>query len=373
MHLKIMHTGDVHIGMKFNNYPDYLQDKLIEARYEVLNNIVNIGNDKNSNLLVISGDLFDKQNIKESNIIKVINILEGFSGDAILLLPGNHDFDNGGVELWQKFKNNMSGKMVLLNELKSYNLNKFDIDLIVYAAPCDSKHSNTNNLKWIKNQSKSEGEEENKYKIGVAHGALSGISPDMTDNYFQMSREELKELNMDLWLLGHTHLPYPEQKSVVNREIYNCGTPEADGLDCSHPGNTWFIEIDDKKSIKAEQIKTGNYRFYDLEYIINSKKDFEKMKSELLDFNPETKIVRIKLSGRVEEDLYNNKEEYYREMRNELAYLKANDNELKIKITDDIIDSEFSKNSFPHKLLSELKDDEKALQLAYEFIREVRG
>ena len=88
-----------------------------------------------------------------------------------------------------------------------------------------------------------------KYKIGISHGALKGVSPDMTDKYFKMSKDELKNLNMDLWLLGHTHLPYPFEEEITNRKIFNCGTPEPDGLDCSHFGNSWFIEIDNNKNI----------------------------------------------------------------------------------------------------------------------------
>lgn len=372
MSLKIFHSGDIHIGMKFNNYPSYIQEKLIEARYEILDTLVKKANNKNANLLVISGDLFDKHNIKKDKIINVINKLKKFSGDVILILPGNHDFDNGGIELWEKFKNNMSGKMVLLNEFRKYDLKKFDLNLSVYPAPCDSKHSDQNNLDWIKNKEIKKTSKKRKYKIGISHGAINGISPDMTDSYFNMTKDELKSLDMDIWLLGHTHLPYPFENDITNRKIYNCGTPEPDGLDCSHSGNAWFIEIDGEKNINAEQIKTGKYHFYDLEYKINNKENFNSMKNNLLKEKIENKIIRLKLKGRIDEKLYKQKEKYYQNLRDELAYLKVNDSELKIRITNEVIANEFSENSFPYELLNELKDDEKALQIAYEFIREVK-
>jgi hypothetical protein len=216
-------------------------------------------------------------------------------------------------------------------------------------------------------------ESENKYKILVAHGALNGISPDMTDDYFKMNKDELKSLNMDIYLLGHTHLAYPFEKKVKNRKIFNCGTPEPDGMNYSEKGSSWFIEIDGNKNIQAEQIETGKYRFYDLEYKIKNKDDFEKLKKEFLDNEAKSKLLRIKLSGRIDEDLYNEKESIYRELKEKLAYFRVDDSELKIKITTEVIDREFSENSFPAKLLNELKDDDKALQLAYEYIKEVRS
>jgi len=373
MTLKIFHSGDIHIGMKFNNYPPYIQQKLIKARYKILDTLIKKANKKNANLFVISGDLFDKHNIKEDEIIEVINKLKKFSGDAILILPGNHDFDNGGIELWEKFKNNMSGKIVLLNDFREYDLKKFDLDVSIYPAPCDSKHSAENNLDWIKNKNTQEESPKRKYEIGISHGAISGLSPDMTDSYFTMSKDELKNLNMDIWLLGHTHLPYPFEKEITNRKIFNCGTPEPDGLDCDHSGNAWFIEIDKEKNINAKRITTGQYHFYDLEYKINSKKDFENMKNKLLKGKVENKIIRLKLKGRIEENLYQQKEEIYHELSDKIAYLKINDNDLKIKITNEVINSEFTENSFPYKLLNDLKDDEKALQIAYEFIKEVKA
>ncbi|MFW5998657.1 MAG: metallophosphoesterase family protein [Halanaerobiaceae bacterium] len=369
MSLKILHTGDIHIGMKFNNYPDYIQKKLIQARYKALENIVSKANETKSNLIVIAGDLFDKINIPPKSIVKVINILNKFSGDCILVLPGNHDFDNGGIELWEIFKENLKGNMVLLDETRKYDLNQFDLEVSIYPAPCDAKHSDENKLDWI---NKIDNRKDNKFEIGVAHGALSGISPDMSDEYFKMTESELQSLNMDLWLLGHTHLPFPEPDFIENRKIFNCGTPEPDGLDCGHEGSAWFIEIEDNHRIKAEKIKTGNYYFQDLYFQVQNRNDFQQIKNELLNKNPDKKVVRLNLEGRITENLYDRKEEFYSQIKKELAYLSINDIELKIKITGDVIDNEFNPQSFPHQLLTELKDDEKALQIAYEFIREVR-
>ena len=45
------------------------------------------------------------------------------------------------------------------------------------------------------------------------------------------------------------------------------------------------------------------------------------------------------------------------------------------EITPDVIDREFTQDSFPHKLLTELTDGEEnaeALQIAYEMIQEVK-
>lgn len=373
MALKIFHTGDLHIGMKFNNYPDMIKNDLVEARFETLENMILEANEELCNLFVIAGDLFDKINIPKRDIIRVIGILEKFAGDCVLLIPGNHDYDNGMVELWEHFNANISGNILLLNEYKPYSLNNFDLDVYVYPAYCDSKHSDTNRINWINELEKLE---EAKWQLGIAHGALVGLSPDLSNKYFNISEVELNKLGLDLWLLGHTHLSYPLKQELSNRRVFNAGTPEPDGLDCQHQGTAWIIEIDDsdRKNITAKTIQTGKYNFKDLTYKVENQDDFTEIKEELLKSEPAKKIVRLSLSGRIEEWLFNEKEKVFQKLRKGLAYLIIDDGDLKIRITEEVIDREFAENSFPHLVLKELAatQEEDSLQLAYEIIKEVK-
>ena len=364
--LKIMHTGDVHLGKKFSNYPG-ISEKLEKARYQALENVVREANSRECNILAVAGDLFDKPNMPEVNIIEAVNILSRFSGDVVLVLPGNHDYDR--IDIWRQFKEHLTGKILLLEEKERYDLRGFDLAAAVYPAPCDDKHSAENTLGWINSSRKKEGI---KYEIGMAHGALDGVSPDMTDDYFKMNQDELRSLGMDVWLLGHTHMPYPDRAELTGQRILNSGTPEPDGMNCSHAGYAWYIEIDEKKNITAKQVKTGSYLFLDKTYRINSEEDFENLVETISAENPAEKVVRLKLSGRIEEELYSRKNEYYREIRERTAYARIIDADLNLKITSDKIAEEFTPGSLPYEVLHDLMDDEEALQLAYEFIQEVK-
>ncbi|MFW5961681.1 MAG: metallophosphoesterase family protein [bacterium] len=378
MFLKIFHTADLHIGMKFSNYPEYIRNELVQSRFDILERMILTANQEQCNIFLIAGDLFDKINIPQKDIIRVIKILNKFAGDCVLVMPGNHDYDNGMVELWERFSNNISNNILLLNQYQSYDLRDFDLDAKVYPAYCDSKHSDTNRLTWIKEIKETKEIKENnevRWQIGIAHGALEGISADLSNQYFNISENELLQIDMDLWLLGHTHISYPLKDEISNRKVFNAGTPEPDGLDCKHQGTAWIIEIDQNKNITARTVYTGKYRFYDLNLQLESQVDLLKIKETLLKKDPEKKIVRLSLQGTVEEWLFQEKEDFYQELRKELAYLEIDDSQLKIKITEDLIDQEFMENSFPHLVLKNLaaSKEEDALQLAYEMIKEVKG
>jgi len=371
MSLKIMHTGDVHLGMKFAQYPSVSRD-LEEARYLALENVVEEANQRYCNLLVIAGDLYDKTNIKDEDILRTISILDKFSGDTVLILPGNHDYHDGVIDLWKRFKENLTGKMLLLDEEKPYDMRAFDLDAAVYPAPCDSRHSADNNLGWIKEIGP---DKERKYNIGLAHGALAGFSPDLTDSYFKMTEEELLELEMDLWLLGHSHIAYPKAEKVKDRRIFNSGTPEPDGMDCRHRGYAWYIELEaeqENTKISAERIITGNYHFEDRTDNISGEAELKKIVSQISSDSPQTKILRLKLKGSVSKELISIKEKYLEKIRANTFHSIIDQSALRLKIDKDMIAEDFAEASFPNQLLNELVDNEEAVQLAYDLLKEVQ-
>lgn len=367
--IKIFQTADLHIGMLFNRYPESIRPSLQKARLDTLIHMIKLANEKECNMFVVAGDLFDKvSGITKKILTETIKALEAFNGECVLILPGNHDYDNGMIELWTNIKEILPEKVLIINEKQPYLLDDYGINATIYPAPCHAKHSDTNNLGWIKEENL----DESRLNIGIGHGAITDISPDLNNQYFSMTLEELNKMPLDLWLLGHTHITYPSNESVRDVKVFNPGTPEPDGLDCKHKGHAWFISIDNEKKIIADRIITGTYKFIDKEYEIEDKDDLDAIMNELLLDNPEMTIARITLKGRIDEETMEYYKEVHDNLNSQLAFLMTEVNDLGIKITTDKIHKEFSDGSFPQEFLLSLSDDEDTLQLAYELIMEVR-
>ena len=368
--IKIFHTADIHIGMKFNNYPEPIKGYLQEARMDVLGNMIKIANEEKCSLFVIAGDLFDKiTGIDKRTIGRITAALNDFQGECVLVMPGNHDYDNGMIELWDSFNKAASEKIIFINEERAYSLENYGLNAVIYPAPCHSKHSSTNNLQWIKEEKA----DDNYINIGIAHGALEGLSPDLDNSYYNMSIKELQNIPIDLWLLGHTHITYPGKSPITNEKIFNPGTPEPDGLDCKHKGQAWIITIDDSKKTNAELIQTGTYKFTDKTYTIEDRDDLDRILDELKNDEPGKTIARITLIGSVDEGVFEYRQEVYSSIEKSIIYLIVEDSDFKMKITTEKIHKEFSDGSFPQELLLSLSDEEDTLQLAYELIMEVRN
>lgn len=372
MSLKILHCGDLHIGMKFNSYPEELRQLLTETRFGVLETLVSRANEAECQLLVIAGDLFDKITIPVRDIERVINTLDKFAGDCVLILPGNHDYDNGQSGLWGHFQKRMTGKIVILNEEKPYYLQDYDLDVAVYPAPCQRKHSSTNNLGWMADRINKDAA---RWHIGLAHGALEGVSPDLNQEYYPMTREELTSFDLDLWLLGHAHIPYPEQAATFGQRIFNAGAPEPDGMDCRHEGHAWLLELNEDKEVEGTLLTLGKFRFIDVQREVEDEEGFAKLSQEFCGPKSEDTILRLALTGVLEPELYSRKEEYYRKLRDQLAYFRVDDEALRVRINREVIEQEYTAGSFPYRFLNEFLDrgDQEALQIAYEMLREVKN
>lgn len=365
--LNIFHTGDIHIGMKFSGYVDDVRTSLVEARFTTLENMVNQSNDLGSDIFVVAGDLFNTTQIPKRDIERTVRILDKFSGSCVIVMPGNHDYDNGMVDLWKDFNRVNNEKILYVGKKEPYYLEDYDLDVVIYPAPCHAKHSRENSLGWIKEQGL---EEYGKYHIGIAHGALEGLSPDLVGNYYHMDKQELEDIPVDLWLLGHTHVSYPEEDKVIGCKVFNAGTHEPDGLDCRNQGSAWNIKVDQDKKVVGERVVTGLYRFYDKVFEITRDEELEEIRSWSLDGDGKKKIIRLSLRGRVSGNLYGELNLFYRDLEKGLFHLIVDDSKLRTRINEETIKREFTQGSFPYMFLNGLMDKDDALQIAYDLIKE---
>jgi exonuclease SbcD len=372
MALKIFHTADIHLGMKFSSYSG-VRSELVEARFGALQRCVTLANENECDLFVIAGDLFDRISVPDRDVIRAAQTVSEFQGRFSCALPGNHDYHpSGSRNIWELFSQHAGDRHLVLTEKSVCPLAAYDLDANLYPAPCSGKHSDRHVLGWVKETKKDTGV---RHHIGIAHGSLEGFSPDFDKRYYPVSEEVLRSCNMDIWLLGHTHKPYP-QKPDSYSNIFYPGTPQPDGFDCTHAGHAWIIRLDDEKKIHAESLTTGSFLFVHDEVALGGPRDTEALLERYTGDENARKLLKLKLTGFLKREEYRTLPSIIEELRKRLFFLHdpVDMSELREKITVKDIDAEFTKGSFPHALLTALakEEDTLALQLAYELIQERR-
>ena len=374
--IKIFVTGDNHIGLKFNRFSE-VSDRLIESRYESIKGMVRKAEEEECDIFVVTGDLFDRINMTEKEVKRVVDILAEFNND-VLVLPGNHDYYTGEERVWNYFKkavNNCENNIKLITEMKEFTVNIGSLTAVIYPALCQSKHSTENNLGWIKDAEI----DEEKFNIGIAHGTIEGVSPDMKNEYFCMGKNELYNIPVDVWLIGHAHIPYPElpvDKYETGHKIFNPGSHEQTDFSNKTEGCAFIVCLEKKdgeKRASARKVITGNVRFYDIPLTVDHEAGLKKSIENLIKDIPdkENSIIRLTLSGAAVANEYHGRNDIYESVLNKFMDYECDDDELSEFITKEKIRDEFPEISFAARLLEAL-DDQKELQMAYELVNACR-
>lgn len=371
MPLKILHTGDLHLGMTFGTrgYSPLVRQQLVAARIATLEKLVAAANEESCHLFMVAGDLFHRTNVSQEVILKALKSLGGFNG-CVAVLPGNHDFNDGFSSLWKFFRENSPDHLLLLGEAFPYPLKDYGLDAVLYPAPCDAKHSGQNKLGWIRELGE---RPPGKWHLGIAHGAVKGVSPDFDSRYYPMEAEELAALKMHHWFLGHTHGRYPDQDTARGEVFTYCGTPEPDGFDCGHGGSAWIALLDDQGHALSRSLAPGCLRFWEISKEVNSGHDLQSLAGELAALGKNA-LVKLALWGSLPQDEYHGRFRFYQDLEGCLTYLEIDDSRLTMRVTAENIAAEFAKGSFPQLFLDRLvsRGDSEALQLAYQLVKKVK-
>jgi len=365
---KIFHIADFHLGRTFRNLPE-AQDTLSQARYETLQKTIDRANELEAAIFVIAGDLFDRTSMNVGDIQKAVQAINQFAGEVVLILPGNHDYITADSELWDRFKKEAEEHVLVLDKKEPIKLSVFEQEVIIYPAPCHAKHSADHAIGWVDEIDK----DTEALHIGVAHGSIEGVSPDFDQRYFPMSIHDLEQSDVDLWLMGHTHITWPEQPDKRDM-IFNPGTPEPDGFACTHEGRAFLHTIGNGKKIKTEIISTGTYRFVQMIEQISSTKDVQNLVEQFSEDSWQQAVVELKVTGKLEEEAFEAWQESRSQIRDSVLELRLDDADVRRKVTSEQIHKEFSDGSFPEQLLSSFSEEEEEdeLQMTYELLKEVQ-
>lgn len=371
--LKLFVTGDNHIGLKYASHEQAAV--LAESRITAFESMVQAANREDCGLFVITGDLFENTySISKKDIKSLLDMLCCFRGTAVVL-PGNHDYYDKDVKIWQSFKDAMASydNILLLTDYRPYPLNVNDEAVVLYPAHCTSLHSapGQNNLAWIKD---ADIQNDGAYHIGIAHGAVEGETIDKEGRYFLMTRQELEAIPMDVWLIGHTHVPFPRDLTEVFApagRIFNAGTHVQTDVSCNTEGQCFVVEIGADKSVQAKKVVSGNLRFCRKSIALTAGSMEEALARELTELDDRS-VVDLVLSGAVSAEEYENRCAVIEGALSRFVEGTYDDYALSKRISKELIDAEFPETSFAAGFLTALLGEPKEAQLAYELLESLK-
>lgn len=214
--LKIVHTGDLHLGSLFTSTPEVATQRKID-QLETLRKIIDICNERESDVLLIAGDLFDSLKVDARLLSETKDILTTCGCD-VFITPGNHDpatpdscYAHG--EDWPSNVHIFKGGLECI-EIPSKNA-------CIWGAAFRRSFQLESLLTEMK-------PDDSKINILLMHGELY-TGANCESRYNPISAEQLCSLGVEYVALGHVH------KSELHKSgdfLYGyCGTPEGRGFD----------------------------------------------------------------------------------------------------------------------------------------------
>ena len=299
MPVKILHTADNHIGLPFKQYPEGVRDKLIVERFGALERLIETANERQADFFVVAGDLFDSIRVPVRDIRRTVQILRGFAGTAVVVVPGNHDHYAGPeTELWKRFRQEIEGAgnvdLLVSFEVKTYELH--DQQVHFFPCPCPSKTGQDSMIGWVADAARAAPAG---LRIGIAHGNVTGLGLDAEGQYFNMEPSALESAGVATWLLGHIHVPFPTAERGERSAYFMPGTHTPDSLRCRHRGAAWWIECEGDRVSAYEKLSPGRSQFVRIEKELTSADDVTAVLDVCRSIDPAGTILDLQLTGRL--------------------------------------------------------------------------
>lgn len=374
--MRIFVTGDVHIGLKYADHP--ARETLVRERTDVLARMVAKANDEGCELFAVTGDLFENQRVAEAQVKAAADALGAFRG-TVVVLPGNHDYYDNEAAVWKTFRKHSEkwDNIALLAEYKPYFLPElFGKGAVIYPAFCDREHSDKNRLDRIKALLSEDADNADILRIGMAHGAVAGETIDSEGYYFPMTREELAALPMDVWLIGHTHVPFPrnlaEDFAPTDERIFNPGAPAQVSSQNNTEGSCFILELDERKNLRAKRFVSGNIRLYRAEVALSAGNMERELFASVSSFNNNSSVT-LNLSGAVSDEEFDSLREVLDKLGSRFIEFSYESSVTPLITREKIMRDFPSELSFARDFLLELLDDpncgQTEAQLAYELLK----
>lgn len=278
--MKFLHTSDLQLDAPFA----FLGEVGQRHRSQLLatfDAIIQLTQNENYQLLLISGDLFDSNRPAQSTVDHVINRLGSLS-IPVCILPGNHDaFDTKSIYRRSFFPPNVT---IFTDQIR---VKVFPpLDLAVYGNAViggDSKDKTPmDNIQPYEKVGR---------HVAMAHGnVVTGLVQDPDRPILE---SEIAACGMDYLALGDWHGCSEHSQGKV-RAFYS-GSPEPMAFDQKDSGYVIGVELEEEEA-KVERIRVGRIQAEQLRVDVVGKTEAELQDIILEEAGPET-MLEVTLMG----------------------------------------------------------------------------
>jgi len=224
--IKFIHTADIHLDMSLTSLNSF-GSASVERRHEqrtIFKKIIQISIEKEIDILLISGDLFEHNYVSKGSITFLNECFYSIPNVRVFISPGNHDpIVRSSYYSFFEWAPNV---YVFNNPIEEIVLE--DLETSIYGTCFKDFHMYDSALKGFKASGRC------RTNILVSHGNLDLIGG--SEGYHTICSKDVENAGFDYIALGHIHKYIPE---LIGGRAFYPGSPAALGFD--EPGQHGII------------------------------------------------------------------------------------------------------------------------------------
>ena len=299
--MKFIHSSDLQIGKAFGYFEPDTAGALQDARQAVVRTLGEAAVTAGATAVMISGDIYEKQQMSQSTLLRAIENMRSFSKIQWHLMPGNHDHfrENG---LWDRLVRIQLPENVTLHTQSGAVQVCDDEGVPVFLLPAPLRFiSSVDDLTAYMDKASTP---EGAIRIGMAHGSVQGFgSEGEASNHVSPTRAH--DAGLSYLAMGDWH-----RQIKINDRCWYSGTPEPDqfklppnaSTSLCNGGSALLVEINGPSMVpKVSSIRTGRFHWHRVEKTLTEDGQINLLETELraLDANLNNIVIDLRLMGTV--------------------------------------------------------------------------
>ena len=286
---KFLHTADLHLSRPFGFLPPSLAEERRQDQRRTLAKIADVAIEKNVDIVLVSGDLFDTPDPDPTDVEAVIREFSRITeaGKLIFAIPGNHDHI-GQNSIWHRMS--INGLHVFKEtEWNSVTLDDFGARIYGIAFNRGKSERRAFNGLAVDPALKS---------IVMVHASYESFGAQL-DKYHPFSADELAQTHASYAAIGHYHKFNP----IVDSKHHSCacypGTPEGISFDTPEIGSRFVVigEIGDDMGASIEPVKINRKTMKSQDFDCTSFQSEASLLDAVRAVCEQNAIIQLRLSG----------------------------------------------------------------------------
>ena len=285
-----MHTADWQLGKQFANIPGDAGGALRDRRIETVKAIGRLATAQDVDAVLVAGDALDANTIADRTLIRMLDALNEFQGDWILI-PGNHDAALAD-SAWTRLQARKPPANVHL-ALKPEQPLLLAGGTTILPAVLQRRHEVDDLTSWFDHVETPDGA----IRIGLAHGSVPEFLPDGSAASNPVTAGRADTARLDYLALGDWH-----GTLKINDRTWYSGTPETDSFSSSEPGHILMVTINEPGALpQIEKVSTSHFLWHSGAAEIRCTEDIKALDQMIKELASDTSrcLLRLTLSGAV--------------------------------------------------------------------------